>query len=896
MNAAPEVDRRIVEALVGERVPDPKGRRLLLVYGRYTGTETTFPVSTRDTRCRVHVTDQHSVLGVVEAWQDHLQAHSGDEDVLVVTTTVEDGDLGWDVLAYAIGRSTRTVDRARIVAQRFGAVDIDPRIHTETWLVDALLDAEPPEGWPRNGSVLTRDTALRALIGVRLGRAALGDGALDTGTLLDWSRDPAGPARFAALPAAEREGLTEWLTATVGDAAVILLRLAAEGRAADAMPLGVVGTAVTAPGASPDAALAFGGLLGGARGEELRAFTDAVEGALERWVSEAESRHRGDAARRRVLDVLHRAEDLATQAGLTAHLADNRFLPATFTTRLHQLAESLAPQTSETRLTDTEHALDRVRGHHLARLHPDRVRTAEMAVRLARWLARPADEPASVAEAVAHHLADGAWADRALVALWHGDPAGDRVLGQAYRGLCDAARSRRDAQDRAFAALLASWTRHTSADDPGGCLLIERVLAEVAAPLAGARAPLVAVLDGMSGAVAADLAEQLADSWTEVSPWPRRAAAVSAIPSVTRASRTSLLTGRITAGEQVAEKDGFAAFWKRHRRPARLFHKSDIGGRAGHRLSDALLDALSTDDTVVGVVLNTIDAALEHGQEGDRTAWSLADVTYLPELLDAARNYGRPVVLVSDHGHVLDRADTTPVSAPGVESARWRLGQAGDGEVTLSGPRVVYGDGTVVVPWRENLRYTPRKAGYHGGASLAEMTVPVLGLLPSMDAVPSGWHVLTDPAPSWWEAHTHGVLPVPSPAAAKQAKARKPVEPDGAVPLFTVDEQPTAPATSLGRQVVATEVYAGQRRFVPRAPDAETVAAVIDALVTAGNRLPLNAVAQVAGRAARRPEFFAAVLERLLNVDGYQILSTVDGGRSVQLNVEMLRVQFGVGE
>jgi len=71
------------------------------------------------------------------------------------------------------------------------------------------------------------------------------------------------------------------------------------------------------------------------------------------------------------------------------------------------------------------------------------------------------------------------------------------------------------------------------------------------------------------------------------------------------------------------------------------------------------------------VVLNAIDDVLYHGREGDRTSWQLADITYLPELLDAARSYRRPVVLVGDHRHVLERSSAVDglTAAEGVESA-----------------------------------------------------------------------------------------------------------------------------------------------------------------------------------------------------------------------------------
>ncbi|ONI70892.1 alkaline phosphatase [Actinosynnema sp. ALI-1.44] len=887
----PPVDRRIVEAMVEDWLPHAGERRLLLVYGRYVDTVTEFPVLAGARRRRVHVADQHSVLGLVEAWQEHERRHVDDEDLLVVTTTVPDDQLGWDLRAYAIGRSTRTVDRAKIVAQRFGAKDVDARIRRDTWLVDALLDAEPSDGWPRNGSILTRDSAVRALIGARLGGRVPAEGALDAGALLEWSRDPDGPSRFKSLADAERDGLVQWLVDTVGEVAAVVMRLVADGRASDAVPLGIVGSAVTAPGASVDTAFAFGSLLGGTRGEELRTFTDAVSGALERWVSEAANRN-DEAARHRVFEVLRRADRIAAEAHLTDALVDNRFLPSTFMSRLRTLAAAL-PGSSRHGDDDLESALSAVRDHVLARLENQRVSAAEMAVRLARWWRMPTPAIDSVSAGVEWQMTIWAWVDRALTTLSVGDPESDPAIGQAYRGLHDAVRARRDELDEQFAHRLASWAKHATATNSGECLLVEQVLTEIAVPVAGKAAPLVVVLDGMSAAVAVELGEQLTGRvWTEVTPVAgRRVAAVAALPSVTRVSRASLLTGEAQAADQAREKEGFAGLWRKRRRPgAVLFHKGDLTGNAGHRLADQVVAALSESEIVVGVVLNTIDDALDHGQEGDRAGWSLNAVTFLPELLDAARAYGRPVVLVSDHGHVLDRPGNSSTSATGIESARWRTGVPGAGEIAVTGPRAVYGNGELVMPWREDIRYTARKAGYHGGASLAEMTVPVMVILPSLEQLPIGWHVLPkeNAEPEWWSPRPVPVLAVPKPV-----KDRKPKPEVDAVPLFTV-ESPGTSADSLGTQVVATDVYGAQRGFVRNPPERPIVAAIIDALLEADGVLTLAAVAAVAGRGARRPEYFAATLQRLLNVDGYPVLSLLDGGSRVKLDREVLLVQFGV--
>lgn len=890
----PVLTRRVVEGLLEEWLPRAKGRRLLLVYGRYADAAAEF-LTTGAVRVRAHVRDEHSVLGVTEAWQHHLVSHSDDTDVLVVTTTVDDQQLGWDLRAYAIARSTRTVDRAKIVAQRFGSVDVDPRLRTESWLVDALLDAEPPEGWQRNGSVLTRDAAIRALIGARLGGVTVREGSLDVAALLAWSRDPVGPDRFAALAEPERRGLEQWLVDTAGETAAVVVRLATAGRASDVMPLGVISALVSEPSATPESLVAVGGLAGGVRQSALRGLAEAVSAALWRWVEDG-----AEASRARVLDVVRRADRLAADAGLTAALSTSPFLPSAFDARMHQLAAAVSSAVSSPAgLREVEQAFDELREHRLTRLWPARVRTAGMAVRLARWLVTPVEKVASVADGVAVHSSCLAWVDRALTVLWEGDADAGPIVSRAYREVCEAVRARRAAVDEEFAQRLAVWTKAASEQNPGGALLIEQLLATVAVPLASAGAPLIVVLDGMSGAVAADLGEELTvGRWVEVAPETRRSAAVSAVPSITRVSRASLLTGKLAPGDQPVEKDGFAAFWRRHRRDgAELFHRGDIAGQAGHRLSDTLMAALSG-DTVVGVVLNTIDYALDHGREGDRTGWSVSDITFLPELLNAAFGYGRPVLVVSDHGHILDRfPDVGPVAAPGAQSSRWRTGTPEPGEVALTGPRVGEGNGAVVVPWRDDIRYTQRRSGYHGGAALSEMTVPVLALVPSIEHLPSGWHLLTTDAvvPPWWEpASARTTLPAETVEAPVRSRKRKAPEPEGMAPLFEEPPAPVSVARTVGGAVVASDTYEAQRAFVPKPPAKEVVAAVIDALVEADGNLPLGTVATVAGRAARRPEFFAVTLERLLNVDQYPVVSLVDGDRRLKLDLELLRTQFKV--
>ncbi|MFE3138978.1 BREX-2 system phosphatase PglZ [Streptomyces scopuliridis] len=923
--ALPRVGRRTVEALLAANAEALRERTLVLVHGQYApGAPLRFTVTLDGEARRVQVRDEASVLGVLTALHEHrstASASASSADVLVVTTGVDDEQLGWDVRGRAVRRKTLTVENAEVVLQRFGATALDPRMYRERWLLDALVEAEPADsGWPRVGGVLTRDAALRALTVERLGLRTAGgstgqDGqaTLDADTLLAWSRTPAGPRRFAELGATERTELKKWLAEVAGPAVPVLLSLAETGLGHDALALGLLGAALRDPSVEPDTVLALGGLFGQVmpRRSELAAFTDAVEGTLTRWISDARI---SEDARRRVVAVLERADELADTAGLTPGLAASRFLPSSFTAQLRRTVADarVSPAAGEA-------ALDDLLAHSLAALRPDHIQAAETAVRVARWLSGPEPTVPTVAAGVRAHVSDWGWADRALTVLWAGDPDGDLETGRDLNALYEQARERRQRLDEQFAARLAAWAVHATAEHPDGCLVIENVLDTVVRPLAGRTAPLLLVLDGMSSAVAAQLGEEAErDGWREIVPRPEtgeapaRLAAVSMLPSITRVSRASLLAGEATEGGQSAETAGFNALWKRRRKAAVLFHKAAIGGEAGHALSHELLIALAS-DAVVGVVLNTIDDALDNGRQGRGTTWSLTDVTHLRELLAAARSYGRPVVIVSDHGHVLERGsrdDTPTVEADGAEAARWRTGgPAGEGEVAVHGRRVPQGSGAVMLPWREDIRYTGRRAGYHGGASLAEVTVPVLVLLPAGEEAPKEWVPLPRElsTPGWWRTPAAGAAAASAAVATGQAPPvvpERPVQPASdsqdapateARPSSTGREAGRRAAGSLGATVVTSEVYSAQKEYVRKAPEANVVSAVIDALVSAGGTMSpaaLAAAISATGRVRRNIEGFVTTVQRLLNVEGYPVLGFIDGGHAVKLDVPLLREQF----
>jgi hypothetical protein len=827
-----------------------------------------------------------TVLAVLDALTEHRDVAG----YLVILTPCDDGELGDSVLAAAIGNQVRTVNRWDLVLDAFGAKRRGPRLSgkEKPWLAGALLDAQPAGGWGKiSGPLLTLDLAMNRLAGVRLG---ISDGrdepTMDAAAMLEWTQNQLRVSAFRQLGREERDGLAGWLNESVGPVARAVLGMLDHAEMADAVPLGLALRGLTEPGAKRRRAHAtalvraeerfFGGHP--PAGEDLRTFAEAAESLIGRWSDGPGAILAGE--------LCIRAQRILAELGAGDLAKTSPVLDAGFEARLAHLADVLAAVLPDPRPIDlraAEHALDLVHDHVRAPAHAGECAAAEAALSAARWLASDPGVPGTLAVGALRMLRDWAWADRALTVVARASNGRVPKLATAYAALCDAVIKRRARLDRAFAQKLAAWME--TAGNTDELLLVENVLDRIARPVAERRAPLLLVLDGMSAAVGCQLAEDIAAErrWVEIGRREDgREPVIATVPSITSIARTSLLSGALRGGGQTEEHAGFAAFWRP--RATCLFHKGDLRGGPGSRLNPAVRDAIHDLGTVVAVVLNTVDDMLDRGREGDAPQWRLTDISYLRDLLDEAARAGRPVILTSDHGHVPDRG--VPVHDERSASARFRTGTPGPGEVAIRGPRVLAGGGEVVAAWDEGIRYTPRKAGYHGGAAPSEVVVPVFVFIPSESLPPRGWHVL-DPgwhAPAWWNA----VLP-----GSVTAEAAEP----GDDALFGVGEimngsQSAPPSPSLGSQVAGSELFAAQRQLARRAPDAHQVADIIDRLAQAGGKIPVTVAAETAGEPLFRMSGYLAQVVRLLNVDGYPVIGVTDQGRTVELNIQLLRQQF----
>ncbi|SIR90480.1 BREX-2 system phosphatase PglZ [Micromonospora avicenniae] len=889
--AQPDAVRRKVEAWLAE--DDPADAIALTARPEWPAE----PVLNID-GSRVRVVPCPTPLAARAALHDRA-----DGERLVLLTELTDSELGDGLLAHLSKQTVRKIDPWDLVRQIFGGVKgLDPTlVRVGRWVANALSDHAPPDGWPAPpGAILTRDHALRSLTSALLD---LPPAELDDSGLVQWSTDASRQLRFTTVPDVVAEGVTAYLTGTAGRAAVPIMAAVRAGHGVDVIPLGLLAGLLWPAGseraAEVEAAVGRTRLeprFGGLRLTPPQA--EALHQAAEAWVYRTVDS--GDDGRAEAMRMLRRAEAIAAEIGIAGLLGASNVLPSGFVQRLRAFADAvrLAVPAGGSALpaavARAQSALATVEAHRAA--EPRRVETARMAVRLLRWL-HTADgpSPATLLDALHRQVRHDGWVDRARLDVFAGDP--DQQVAEAYRLLHRAVDTRRARHDQQFATLLAAAT--SAEIEPGALLRVEDVLDRVVQPIVDqGRRVLLLVMDGMSVAAATELAESVTrtGAWVELTPGGGpRTGVLAALPTVTEVSRCSLLSGRIVAGNRQAEQKAF-----QERFPAgRLLHKAALRAGAGAALDPDVLAPLEDRSIpLVAAVVNTIDDALDRSDPGT-TVWGEDTITAVADLLASAAD--RVVVLVSDHGHVVDRGpESVTLPSAGSEN-RWRLptDPAGDAEVAVTGSRVALGGGTVVLPWREEVRYGPRKAGYHGGAAPAEAVIPLVVLAAGDDQAVPGWAGAPVASPDWWREPLADSSAPSESGATTRRRSRRPVEqqseglfdlaPVAAVPAAA--PQPAATGPDLVTALLASDRYA-QRRD-PRMPLAdERVAALLGTLLGGGDRATLDTLAARAGVPAHRINGTVTALRRLLQVEGYPVITLDPDGRTVHLNRALLIEQF----
>lgn len=830
---------------------------------------------------RVHIKPCVSSLAIREAIHSLPQG-----DYLVVLSDRTDSDLDLGILSYCFDQRVVTPSLWEAVRGSFQARHIDSLLTRLSWVPEVLIEQTPPGGWPvAPAGVLTRDHALSHLTASLLG---LPSSDMDPSMLLAWTLDSSS-ASFRHQSQIVQQGIISWVDEMIGPVAALALTSACQGHSVDAISLGLAADVLWDEGATgPDAIAARTRLerwtgVRNLQPDIARAFADAARGASQRMAHQPGPGH----ARMMV-----RATALFDDLDYTHGAEQSTVLPVGFDARLRDLARAvrdfLASPASGT--GGVEEAFTRLLRHDAAVSNPSTV-TARMGVRLARWLAMPDSEPpTSLEQAVLRQARDDSFVDWAAADVWVGST--DPEVASAWAALYQAVRERRDRHDRQFADLLADATSRGTLPDT--LVPAESIIATTLQPFAvSAGRALLILIDGMSTAVAAELTEEaLRTGWFEAVPEPSmaRIATLAVLPTLTRYSRTSLFTGSLQAGGQAEERAGFNSLTG-----GQIFHKADLVGAAGEALPGALLAAINSSSPLQAVVLNTVDDTLAKADPGGLD-WTLPQIRHLQALLDEAGRAGRAVILISDHGHVVERGGT-PHPIEGAE-ARWRPPNGSvpdpEREISLTGRRVLAEGGSIIAAVDETLRYSTKQAGYHGGASAAEAVIPIIVLSRNPDQLTStGWVPAPPQVPAWWNDEIATTAPRTSPAASSSTKKPKDTGPT----LFDVEERAPEPATSphaaLVEEVMASPIYVAQKaRYGARAASDDFVRAALTVLLRQSGRAHRDTVAAAAGIPGMSISGALVTLRRQLNVEGYDVIVVDADEVTVILDAGLLRQQF----
>jgi PglZ domain len=581
---------------------------------------------------------------------------------------------------------------------------------------------------------------------------------------------------------------------------------------------------------------------------------------------------------------------------LTDWIEKSSILPGGYEARIRMFSECLQDALKEltagaaTRLEDSALAIHKHRDAGSAD-GEKRARVFSMAARAYRWLLTPAEAGGFVDSAVGY-LNDGSWVDVTWRALWLGDT--DAASSQSLSVLASRIAERQRANYLRFASALSGSDQTATSATGIELVPVERVLERVVAPLARVSETLLIVLDGYALSVHNQVMPgMVAHGWSPIAPLGVTGrVGVAMLPTVTHVSRASLLAGAALVGTMDAERSAFAVApaFAGLQREGLLFHQRDLAGTAGQALADNVVRAIDGHERVVGVVVNTVDDTLAKGTFP--SLWDLDAIPFLRELLRVAAQARRAVVITADHGHLVQQE---MMMRPPTESGgeRWRPASgpaASADEIRVMGPRVLQGDGAVIMPWADDLRYAPKKGGYHGGASPAEVLVPLVVL--THDEVPEGWAVVGSEPPAWWSGREPEKLKA---VTVLGVRAKKPARQD--TKLFDLDvavpsAAPLTSKTAWVSEVLDSELWIARSHTRSLRLNRAQLEDLFDAFHKRAGVLNFGVVAEITGTIVGRVQGLLAAIAQQCNADGFAILTTDPVLGEARLDVPLFRIQF----
>jgi len=816
---------------------------------------------------------------------------------VVIITGMQEQDLGYDVLARFARQQLFSFDVWETIKAIFQARIIDPALFQKRWIALIILDNVPIQGYPvAPNAVLTAEMAWKIVLEELL---EIRTPCPDIRDLLHWSLFSERTDVPARLPGEQQSDIRNWISQSAGLAGELIFDCAISGNGRDAVPVGLAcEIAFNTRNESPE-------MLRNA-GIRLENYTNrtAIPGETGNQWAEAALQVCGilaDQGKNEVLrQVLNRLNQVLTDIGVADYLWLSSVSPEGFEQRLKRYGRKLLgilENRTESPLSELLDRAEDISDHQSAKTSSEQVERIRMSFRLLCWLQTVEKRPkkfACFAESAKSYAEESSFADWAREKLWQGEQS--RSLGKAYGKLLELVARYRADENRQFAMMLADWTEADSAGEEVIC--VEDVLEKVVAKAAAKKPVLLIVMDGMSFSVFRELMDDLIqkENWIEYgadkTDWPKPV--IAALPTITKVSRSSLLCGKLTVSDADGEVKGFSeaaplVSVKSSARPV-LFRKSDL---AGIELAAGIRDKIaSPKQRIIGVIINAID---NYAHKGDQVAfsWMLRNIPVLEKLLYVAKEAGRMVILTSDHGHVPERESEFRRNGPG-ERFREDDGNPSDDEITLKGSRVLEPSaGRFIAPWSEQVRYSGKRHGYHGGVTPQEVVIPiaVLGWHQSAE----GWTPLPMQYPDWWDMTRMRMI------SALHQKPRtelvgKPAHLSQNLPLFESEEEKETEESSDWIEALSNSfVLRNQRNLHKKtAPSAEIFRSFLKLLDENRGIISRTVMARELRQHPLDTTRTIEAMQRLLNLDGYQIIAFDRASDKVMLNYALLQSQFEV--
>lgn len=470
----------------------------------------------------------------------------------------------------------------------------------------------------------------------------------------------------------------------------------------------------------------------------------------------------GDAA----AELLAHADRVARQSLVPALLQTSRVLPLAFADK----CQTLASQAADGKAISAAD-ISWLSTHRAAGMNRGDLAVLEAMARISRYLDEPFTPKSDLFDQVRDYQRGGAFVDLAITQLRRALASSVHFHAEAKK-LLDLCRERRDRENRQFAETLAGG--YEAALHREGLTPLHRLWKRTVAPLwqrePDARLFLV-VLDGCSYPVFLELLYSLSQETTfplgirpDAEGVVAGLPALAPLPTVTSHARGSIFLGELPNDPLVAEtvfRDQDEAKTDKARfnqnaalgsRTRKLFLKGDLGDGG-----QALLSTLGDDSvSVVAVVFNAVDDQIGSSNTGATVKISPEDISAFKPSLRVALQSGRRVLVTADHGHspYIDKSLRVGNGKTPRYTALAKSDSVPDGFIEIDLAGLGGPPERRAFAWRSGAYLGGPQVGFHGGAGLEEVVVPLAWL--ERDGLCAN-------EPTWW--YGRGALMETAPVA-----------------------------------------------------------------------------------------------------------------------------------